>query len=84
MYVIEGRQYEYALEILNEYIGLTSNNKDDMAHNKFYSRGLVYFNLENFKMAINDFEISLKFTKEKELIKEVQDILEESKKQLRK
>jgi tetratricopeptide (TPR) repeat protein len=84
MYAIERRQYEYALEILNEYINLTSDNKDDMAHNKFYSRGLAYFNLGNYKMAIKDFETSLKFTKEKELIKEVQDVLEESKRRLRK
>lgn len=84
MYAIERRQYEYALEILNEYIGSTSDNKDDMAHNKFYSRGLAYFNLGNFKMAIKDFENSLKFTKEKELIKEVQDVLEESKRRLKK
>lgn len=83
MYAIERGQYDYALEILKEYISLTPDNKDDMAHNKFYSRGLAYFNLGKYNLAIKDFEISLKLTKDKALIKEVQDILEESKRRLK-
>ncbi|MEK6932167.1 MAG: tetratricopeptide repeat protein [Nanoarchaeota archaeon] len=77
------KEYNYAIEILNEYISLTKDNKDDMVHHKFYSRGLAYFNLGKYDLAINDFGTSLKFTKDKALIKDVQEILEESKKRLK-
>lgn len=83
MYAIERKQYGYALDILNEYIDLTADNRDEMAHNKFYSRGLAYFNLGKYNQAIKDFEFSLKFTKNKQLINEVKDILEESKRRLK-
>lgn len=83
MYAVERKQYKYALDILNEYIDITQDNRDDMAHNKFYSRGLAYFNLKDFKEAVKDFETSLKFTKEKELIIEVKDIINESKRRLK-
>lgn len=73
------KEYNYAIEILNEYISLTKDDKDDMVHHKFYSRGLAYFNLGKYNLAIRDFETSLKFTKDKALIKDVQEILEESK-----
>jgi tetratricopeptide (TPR) repeat protein len=75
---------KYGLEILNEYINLTKNNKDEMAHNKYYSRGLAYFNLGKYNLANKDFNTSLKFTNEKSLIKEVQEILEETKRRLKK
>lgn len=75
---VEKKYPKYALELLNNYIKLTKDNKDTYVHNKYYSRGLAYFNLKEYSLAKKDFEISLKFTKDKRLVKEVEDILKET------
>lgn len=81
-YAVERGYPEFAVDVLTEYIKFTKDNKDEFAHHKYYSRGLAYRQLGRHDLAIKDFNTSLKFTKDKELIKEVKERLVDSQKKL--
>ncbi|KZS39726.1 hypothetical protein AWE51_08730 [Aquimarina aggregata] len=57
------RDYEKALSILNEYDDSTPNFSDaPMGECVHYLKGLAYMQLENYELAINEFNISIKNT----------------------